>query len=87
MEPFTHAFTSLALARAGGRRLPRFGTAMLVVSGLAPDLDRHIARVNESARRFLLKPLVSHDEWMGLACGDGMRRCRRFLHSGPQHAA
>ncbi|MGA8012811.1 MAG: metal-dependent hydrolase [Candidatus Acidiferrales bacterium] len=39
MEPFTHAFTSLALARAGGRRLPRFGTAMLVVSGIAPDLD------------------------------------------------
>ncbi len=39
MEPFTHAFTSLALARAGGRRLPRFGTAMMVVSGLAPDLD------------------------------------------------
>jgi len=39
VEPFTHAFTSLALARAGGRRLPRFGTAMLVVSGLAPDLD------------------------------------------------
>lgn len=39
MEPFTHAFTSLALARAGQRRLPRFGAAMLVVSGLAPDLD------------------------------------------------
>ncbi len=39
MEPFTHAFTSLALARAGQQRLPRFGTAMLVVSGLAPDLD------------------------------------------------
>jgi inner membrane protein len=39
VEPFTHAFTSLALARAGGRRLPRFGTAMLVVSGLTPDLD------------------------------------------------
>lgn len=39
MEPFTHAFTSLALARAGQRRLPRFGTAMLVISGLAPDLD------------------------------------------------
>jgi membrane-bound metal-dependent hydrolase YbcI (DUF457 family) len=29
----------LALAHAGERRLPRFGTAMLVVSGLAPDLD------------------------------------------------
>ena len=39
MEPFTHAFTSLALARAGGRRLPRFGATMMVVSGLAPDLD------------------------------------------------
>ena len=39
MEPFTHAFSSLALARAGQRRLPRFGTAMLVVSGVAPDLD------------------------------------------------
>ncbi|MBZ5502004.1 MAG: metal-dependent hydrolase [Acidobacteriia bacterium] len=39
MEPFTHAFTSLALARAGGRRLPRFGTAMLIASGLAADLD------------------------------------------------
>ncbi|HXQ26357.1 MAG TPA: metal-dependent hydrolase [Candidatus Acidoferrales bacterium] len=39
MEPFTHAFTSLALARAGQKRLPRFGTAMLIVSGIAPDLD------------------------------------------------
>jgi len=39
VEPFTHAFASLALARAGQRRLPRFGTAMLVVSGIAPDLD------------------------------------------------
>jgi membrane-bound metal-dependent hydrolase YbcI (DUF457 family) len=39
MEPFTHALTSLALARAGQRRLPRFGTAMLVASGIAPDLD------------------------------------------------
>jgi inner membrane protein len=39
VEPFTHAFTSLALARATGRRLPRFGATMMVVSGLAPDLD------------------------------------------------
>jgi membrane-bound metal-dependent hydrolase YbcI (DUF457 family) len=39
VEPFTHAFSSLALARAGQRRLPRFGTLMMVVSGLAPDLD------------------------------------------------
>jgi membrane-bound metal-dependent hydrolase YbcI (DUF457 family) len=39
VEPFTHAFTSLAIAQAGKDRLPRFGTAMLIVSGVAPDLD------------------------------------------------
>jgi LexA-binding, inner membrane-associated putative hydrolase len=39
VEPFTHAFSSLALARAGQRRLPRFGALMLVVSGVAADLD------------------------------------------------
>jgi membrane-bound metal-dependent hydrolase YbcI (DUF457 family) len=39
VEPFTHALTSLAIAQAGRDRLPRFGTAMLIVSGLAPDLD------------------------------------------------
>ncbi|MGC1830683.1 MAG: metal-dependent hydrolase [Candidatus Acidiferrales bacterium] len=39
MEPATHALASLALARAAGKRLPRFGTAMIVVCGLAPDLD------------------------------------------------
>lgn len=39
MEAVTHALTSLALARAVGNRLPRFGTAMVVVSGVAADLD------------------------------------------------
>jgi membrane-bound metal-dependent hydrolase YbcI (DUF457 family) len=39
MEPITHALTSLALARAGRERLPRYGTAMLILSGVAPDLD------------------------------------------------
>jgi len=39
VEPFTHAFTSLALARAGGRRIPRFGATMMMVSGVAADLD------------------------------------------------
>jgi membrane-bound metal-dependent hydrolase YbcI (DUF457 family) len=39
MEPFTHAFTSLALGKSGERWLPRFGVAMLVVAGVAPDLD------------------------------------------------
>ena len=35
--------------------------------GGAPDLELHMARVNESARRFLLQPVVSHETWMGLA--------------------
>ena len=39
MEPVTHALTSLVLARAGQKHLPRCGTAMLVVSGVAADLD------------------------------------------------
>jgi inner membrane protein len=39
VEPVTHALTSLVLARAGQKHLPRFGTVMLVVSGVAADLD------------------------------------------------
>jgi len=39
VEPVTHALTSVALARATQKRLPRFGTAILIVSGVAADLD------------------------------------------------
>jgi membrane-bound metal-dependent hydrolase YbcI (DUF457 family) len=39
VEPLTHALTSVALARAGQRYLPRNGMAMLVVAGVAPDVD------------------------------------------------
>jgi inner membrane protein len=39
VEPVTHALTSLAIARAAQKRLPRFGTAMIVISGIAADLD------------------------------------------------
>lgn len=35
--------------------------------GVSPDLDLHMARINESARRFHLIPLVSEAEWMELA--------------------
>ncbi len=35
--------------------------------GVAPDLDLHCARVNQSAENFLLKPVVSQETWMGLA--------------------
>jgi membrane-bound metal-dependent hydrolase YbcI (DUF457 family) len=39
LEPVTQALTSFALARALQPRLPRFGTALLIAAGLAPDLD------------------------------------------------
>jgi inner membrane protein len=42
LEPVTHALTSLALARVTQKRLPRFGTAILIVSGVAADLDYFI---------------------------------------------
>jgi branched-chain amino acid aminotransferase len=35
--------------------------------GVSPDLDLHMARINRSAMSFGLKPLVSTDEWLGLA--------------------
>jgi membrane-bound metal-dependent hydrolase YbcI (DUF457 family) len=39
MEPVTHALASLALGRAGLGRVTRWATPMLLVSGLAADLD------------------------------------------------
>ena len=35
--------------------------------GVAPDLELHCARVNESARKLFLKPTVSVDTWVKLA--------------------
>jgi len=35
--------------------------------GVAPDLDRHCARVNWSAANFGLKPVVYTETWIGLA--------------------
>jgi branched-chain amino acid aminotransferase len=40
---------------------------------VTPDLDRHCARVNESAARFFLKPLVATETWIALA-RDGVKR-------------
>ena len=37
-----------------------------VFDGLAPDLEAHLARVNESARRFRLKPVVAEADWLAL---------------------
>ena len=39
MEILNHALLSLMLARAGQAFLPRYGAAMLIVSGVAADLD------------------------------------------------
>ncbi|MBW7961481.1 branched-chain amino acid aminotransferase [Bradyrhizobium sp. BR 10261] len=41
--------------------------------GVAPDLDRHIARANQSAINFGLKPVVDADTWLALA-NDGIAR-------------
>src|SRR5690349_3242611 len=41
--------------------------------GVTPDLEAHCARVNFSAERFLLKPVVPLDTWMGLV-RDGLKR-------------
>ena len=63
MGPRTHAAWLGSMVFDGARTF----------DGLAPDLDRHMARINESARRFRLKPLVSEDEWIGLT-RDGVKR-------------
>ena len=39
MEPVTHALTSIALGRAGLNKVSRMATPMLLVSGLAADVD------------------------------------------------
>jgi branched-chain amino acid aminotransferase len=41
--------------------------------GVTPDLDLHCARVNRSAEAFMLKPMVSDDEWIGLT-REGIKR-------------
>ena len=41
--------------------------------GVAPDLDLHCARVNDSARKLFLKPLVSTEEWVRLS-QEGIKR-------------
>jgi branched-chain amino acid aminotransferase len=63
MGPRTHAAWLGSVVFDGAR----------VFEGCAPDLDRHLERINESARRFGLKPVVSHDEWMALT-REGVKR-------------
>jgi branched-chain amino acid aminotransferase len=57
MGPRTHAAWLASTVFDGGRAF----------EGVAPDLDRHCARVNQSAVNFKLKPAVDTDTWLGLA--------------------
>jgi branched-chain amino acid aminotransferase len=41
--------------------------------GVAPDLDLHCTRINDSAVKFLLKPVVATQRWIELAW-DGIKR-------------
>src|ERR1043165_4690572 len=41
--------------------------------GVTPDLDLHCARVNDSAARLHLKPMVERETWMALTA-EGLER-------------
>jgi branched-chain amino acid aminotransferase len=47
--------------------------------GVAPDLDLHCARVNESAKTMYLKPIVPVEQWIALV-QEGMRRFAPNTH-------
>jgi len=57
MGPRTHAAWLCSVAFDGARAF----------DGVAPDLDLHCARVNDSATKLFLKPTVSADRWVELA--------------------
>ena len=57
MGPRTHASWLCSMVFDGARYF----------EGVTPDLDLHCARVNESAVKLYLKPLVSTDTWIKLA--------------------
>ena len=63
MGPRTHAAWLASTVFDGARAF----------EGVAPDLDRHCARLNQSAVNFKLKPVVDADTWLGLA-RDGIAR-------------
>ena len=56
MGPRTHGAWLGSVLFDGARRF----------EGVMPDLDMHCARVNQSAEAFLLKPVVSVEQWLAL---------------------
>jgi branched-chain amino acid aminotransferase len=57
MGPRTHAAWLCSMVFDGARSF----------EGVVPDLELHCARVNESAKKMFLKPIVSVDTWIRLA--------------------
>jgi branched-chain amino acid aminotransferase len=57
MGPRTHGVWLGSTVFDGGRAF----------EGVTPDLDLHFARVNHSASKFMLKPVVPVDTWLELA--------------------
>jgi len=67
---------------------PRPCSTARAFEGVAPDLDRHCARVNRSAVNFRLKPVVDIETWIGLA-REGIARfgARAELYIRPMYWA
>ena len=57
MGPRTHAAWLCSVVFDGARAF----------DGVTPDLDLHCARVNDSARKLFLKPIVPAETWINLA--------------------
>jgi branched-chain amino acid aminotransferase len=57
MGPRTHAAWLCSVVFDGARAF----------EGVTPDLDLHCARVNDSAKKLYLKPIVSTEKWINLA--------------------
>lgn len=66
MGPRTHGVWLASMVFDGARAF----------EGVTPDLDLHCARVNQSAVNFLLRPVLSTEDWIGLA-RDGLKRFDR----------
>jgi inner membrane protein len=79
----------LAIARAGRSRLPRFGTLMLIASGVAPDLDYASYFAGASAFLQLHRGLLHSLAGAGLAaCAMGAAFCeldKRVPQKKPAH--
>src|SRR6266849_3451007 len=63
MGPRTHAAWLCSVVFDGARAF----------EGVTPDLELHCARVNDSAKKLFLKPIVSTEEWVRIV-REGIKR-------------